>query len=94
MMEVFQVEESMEIRPNGVYLLPPNRTFEIRLGKLIFMDIPSIIPTLLSADRFITIMANNFGNKSIIVIFSFDRVDGLLGIEAINQVKMAMQVSI
>jgi two-component system CheB/CheR fusion protein len=91
MMEVFQVEESMEIRQNGVYLLPPSRAFEVHLGKLILTDVDNF-PSVMLADRFMMILANSFGNKAISVLFSFDRVDGLRGIEAINKVNGIVMV--
>jgi two-component system CheB/CheR fusion protein len=86
MMDVFQVEGHTEIRPNCVYLLPPNRILEIHLDKLILTESETSVVPSTPADRFMSVLANSFGSYAISVLFSFDRNDGVHGIEAINQV--------
>jgi two-component system CheB/CheR fusion protein len=84
-MEVLQVEDTMEIRPNVVYLLPPNKDFDIRLGQIVMSDLEMITLPALPVDRFISVLVNNFGSKTIVVLFSVEGTDGLSGIAAINQ---------
>ncbi|WP_162463305.1 CheR family methyltransferase [Paenibacillus psychroresistens] len=84
-MDVYSIEGDTEIRPNSVYLLPPSQNIEFHEKKLVLSKMDEENGNVLLANRFMTELANTYGNKAICVLFSMDRDVGAQGIEAINQ---------
>ncbi|MDB5054839.1 MAG: Protein-glutamate methylesterase [Bacilli bacterium] len=85
-MKTFRALDKMDIVANCVYLLPPQKEFMIRSGKLFLIDSDPKADQSKSADRFLCSLAESFGNRTIGVLLSGEGNDGILGIETINQV--------
>lgn len=83
-MKVNTVKNGMEVKPNNVYVIPPNTSMSIVDGHL------KLAPRDISAngnfaiDYFLTALASVYKNNSIGVILSGTATDGTLGLKAIK----------
>jgi len=84
-MEVVQVEESMRVLPNRVYIIPPNRDMSILDGVLHLQE-PSA-PRGLRApiDLFLRHLAEDQGERAIAVVMSGMGTDGTQGVKSIKE---------
>ena len=83
-MEVFDVEDGMKIRPNCVYIIPPNRDMALVNGALQLLE-----PTLargirLPIDFFFRSLAQDQHDHAICIVLSGTGSDGSLGVRAIK----------
>jgi two-component system CheB/CheR fusion protein len=83
-MEVFDVEDDMQVRPNCVYIIPPNRDMELADGKLRLFE-----PTLahgirLPIDLFFRSLAQDQREHAICIVLSGTGSDGTLGVRAVK----------
>ena len=84
-MEVFQVEDGMPVRPNCVYVIPPNRDMSILHNSLYLFEPKEPRGLRLPIDTFLRSLAEDRKNLSIGVILSGMGSDGTVGLRAIKE---------
>jgi two-component system CheB/CheR fusion protein len=84
-MEVFQVSDRMTIKPNCVYVIPPNKDMSILRGVLHLFEPTAIRGLRLPIDFFLQSLAEDRRGTSIGVILSGMGSDGMLGLKAIKE---------
>ena len=83
-MPIMVAEDGMKVKPNSVFLLPPNKSMGIRNGSLYLME-PASPPGLrLPIDFFFRSLAEEMKSEAICVILSGTGTDGTLGLRAIK----------
>ena len=83
-MPVAQVTDGMDVEPNHVYVIPPNREMTIRDGFLRLLDRPKGMAGHTPIDSFFTALAQDQKGLSIGVILSGIGSDGTAGCRAIK----------
>jgi chemotaxis methyl-accepting protein methylase/PAS domain-containing protein len=83
-MPVYQVEDGMKVKPNNIYVIPPNKTMGILHGKLILLELPEPHGLRLPIDFFLQALAQDRGRAAICIILSGSGTDGALGLKAIK----------
>jgi two-component system CheB/CheR fusion protein len=83
-MQVFEVEDGMEIKPNCAYIIPPNRDMALVNGSLKLLE-----PTLargirLPIDFFFRSLAQDQHDRAICIVLSGTGSDGALGVRAVK----------
>ncbi len=82
-MQVIEAQDQMEISPNHIYVIPPNRDMAIFHGRLqVSMPIEPRSHRL-PIDTFMRSLAEDVGENSIGIVFSGTGTDGTLGLRAI-----------
>ena len=84
-MPVVQVEDGMEVRPNCVYVIPPNADLSILHGKLQVLEPVAPRGLRLPIDFFFRHLAADQKEKAIGIILSGMGSDGTLGLRAIKE---------
>ena len=84
-MEVCQVSDRMTVKPNCVYVIPPNRDMSILHGVLHLFEPTAIRGLRLPIDFFLHSLAEDRRGTSIGVILSGMGSDGMLGLKAIKE---------
>ncbi len=84
-MQVFQAEDGMEVRPNCVYVIPPNRDMSILHGTLLLLETSAPRGLRLPIDFFFRHLAEDQEEWAVGVILSGMGTDGTLGIKAIKE---------
>jgi two-component system CheB/CheR fusion protein len=84
-MKVTQVRDGLNIIPNNIYIIPPNKTMSILNGVLHLFDPVESRGLRLPIDFFFRSLANDKGERSIGIILSGMGSDGSLGIKAIKE---------
>ena len=84
-MEVVQVTDRMRVKPNGVYVIPPNRDMSILRGVLHLLEPVSPRGRRLPIDFFFRSLADDQKDRSIGVILSGMGSDGTLGLRAMKE---------
>jgi two-component system, chemotaxis family, CheB/CheR fusion protein len=69
-MPVHQVEDNMPLRPDSVYVIPPNKTMSVRNGILHIFNPPEARGLRLPVDFFFRSLAGDMGERSIGLILS------------------------
>jgi two-component system, chemotaxis family, CheB/CheR fusion protein len=83
-MTVLEAEDGMEVEPDHVYVIPPNRNLAI-FHKNLYLSLPSDSRGFrLPIDFFFRSLAEDHGEKAICIILSGTGADGTLGLRAIN----------
>ena len=83
-MKVLEIKDGMKVKPNQVYLNPPNKDVIIINGTLLLMDPVKTGGIKLPIDSFFRSMAEELGEKAICVILSGTATDGTLGLKAVK----------
>jgi len=84
-MTVVQAVDQMPVRPDWVYVIPPNKNLEVRAGRL-QLSVPAAARGLrLPIDCFLRSLAADQHEQSIGVILSGMGSDGCLGLRAIKE---------
>ncbi len=84
-MSVAQVKDRTRVRPNHVYVIPPNKDLSI-LGGVLHLLEPSVPRGLrLPIDFFFRALADNQGERSVGVILSGMGTDGTLGLKKMKE---------
>lgn len=83
-MKVVQVEDGIRVKPDCVYVSPPNRDLSILQETLHLHEPPAPGGLRLPIDFFFTYLADDQGERSIGVILSGTGMDGTLGLKAIK----------
>ncbi|MCZ8511412.1 PAS domain-containing protein [Paenibacillus filicis] len=84
-MQVIEAEDKMEVRPNCIYLIPPNKNMTIKNRVLQVTDHQQSAGLNLPIDLFLTSLAKEEGKHAIAVILSGTGSDGTRGMEAIKE---------
>ena len=83
-MPVNTVKDGMEVKPNNVYVIPPNAFMSLVDGHLKLG--PRALSTIgnFAVDYFMTALASTYKNNSIGIILSGTATDGTVGLKAIK----------
>lgn len=84
-MKVFQVTDGLKVKPNSVYVIPPNKSMSILNNTLYLFATKEIHGIRLPIDIFFRSLANDRQEKSIGIILSGMGSDGSLGVKAIKE---------
>ena len=84
-MEVFQVRDRMRVKPDCIYVIPPNRDMSILHGVLHLFEPTTPRGLRLPVDFFLRSLAEDRQDKSIGVILSGMGSDGTMGLRAIKE---------
>ncbi len=84
-MEVFQVRDRMRVKPNCVYVIPPNKDMSILHGVLHLFEPAAPRGLRLPIDFFLRSLAEDRQEPSIGVILSGMGSDGTMGLRAIKE---------
>ena len=84
-MIVNQVKDHMEVKPNHVYVIPPNKSMSILHGYLHLFELTEPRGLRLPIDIFFRSLADDQHEKSIGIILSGMGTDGSLGLKAIKE---------
>lgn len=83
-MPVMEATEKLKIKPNHVYIIPPNRQMTLADGSLRLSLRPTRPQTHLPINYFFNSLAENYGERAIGVLLSGNPPDGTLGLKAIK----------
>jgi len=84
-MEVIQVKDRMEVLPDRVYVIPPNKSMSILKGVLHLFDPVELRGLRLPIDFFLRSLADDMNEYAIGVILSGMGSDGSIGARAIKE---------
>jgi two-component system CheB/CheR fusion protein len=84
-MTVVQVKDLMQVKPDSVYVIPPNKDLSILRGKLHLFNPTASRGLRLPIDFFFRSLADDLHDKSIGVILSGMGSDGTQGLRAIKE---------
>ena len=90
-MPVHQVKDNMVLRPDSVYVIPPNKTMSVRNGILHLFNPSEARGLRLPVDSFFHSLAEDMGERSIGLILSgmgSDGSEGVVGIKEKNGIVM------
>ncbi|MEF2229699.1 MAG: chemotaxis protein CheB [Pseudodesulfovibrio sp.] len=83
-MQVFEVEDGMEILPNCAYIIPPNRDMAFLDGRLQLIEPTAPRGQRLPIDYFFRSLAQSLHESAIGIVLSGTGSDGSLGVRAIK----------
>lgn len=83
-MKVSQAEDGMEVEPNHVYMIPPNRDLAIRRGTLHLTKIEQPRGILMPIDFFLKSLAEDQREKAVWIILSGTGGDGTMGLKTVK----------
>ena len=83
-MPVHEVQDTMAIAPNQVYVIPPNFSMTLEQGLFKLQPRPKNCLPFMSIDTFLLSLAEERGNKAVAVVLSGADSDGTRGLEAIK----------
>ncbi len=83
-MEVFEVEDGMEVRPNRAYIIPPNRDMALLNGSLHLLEPAAPRGLRLPIDFFFRSLAQDQQDRAICIVLSGTGSDGTAGLRAIK----------
>ncbi|HDR46574.1 MAG TPA: chemotaxis protein CheB, partial [Geoalkalibacter subterraneus] len=84
-MKTFQARDRMQVKPNSVYVIPPNKDMSILHGALHLFEPNAPRGLRLPIDFFLRSLAEDRQDRSIGVILSGMGSDGTLGLKAIKE---------
>lgn len=84
-MKVVQVEESMPVRPNIVYIIPPNKDMSILHGVLHLQEPSAPRGIRAPIDLFLRSLAEDQEDRAVAIIVSGMGTDGTLGVKAVKE---------
>lgn len=84
-MKVLQVKDRMRVKPDRVYVIPPNKDMSILHGVLHLLSPVAARGQRLPIDFFLRSLAEDRGDRAIGVILSGMGSDGTLGLRAIKE---------
>jgi len=84
-MKVTQATDRLKVKPNCIYVIPPNKSLSLLRGRLQLFDPVETRGLRLPIDIFFRSLANDMQEKSIGVILSGMGSDGSLGIKTIKE---------
>ena len=84
-MKVFQASDGLKLKPNCVYVIPPNKSLSVLNGVLLLFDPVETRGLRLPVDIFFRSLADDMLEKSIGIVLSGMGSDGSLGLKAIKE---------
>ena len=84
-MPVLQAQDMVQLKPNSVYVIPPNKSMSLLNGALHLFDPVLIRGIRLPVDLFFRSLANDRMERSVGIILSGMGSDGSLGVKAIKE---------
>ena len=83
-MQVFEVADGMEVRPNCAYIIPPNRDMAFLNGALQLLEPASPRGMRMPIDFFFRSLAHDQRERAICIVLSGTGSDGTLGVRAVK----------
>lgn len=83
-MNVLQVEDGVQVQPNNIYIIPPNKDMGILDGKLHLMEPIEPHGLRMPINYFLTSLAQDQQDRSVGIILSGYGSDGSIGLKAIK----------
>ena len=83
-MEVFEVVDRMEVKPNCVYVIPPGKDMALLHGELHLMEPAAARGLRLPIDYFFRSLAQDQREQAICVVLSGTGSDGALGLKVVK----------
>ncbi|MBI5583290.1 MAG: PAS domain-containing protein [Deltaproteobacteria bacterium] len=83
-MQVYEVEDGMEVRPNCAYIIPPNRDMALLHGRLYLSEPLASRGLRLPIDFFFRSLAQDQHERAICIVLSGTGSDGTLGLRAVK----------
>lgn len=83
-MPVQEVQDGMTVKPNCVYVIPPNTSMTIAQGQLHLLPRDRTRRIAMSVDTFFLSLADDQGSQAIAIVLSGGDGDGSRGLEAIK----------
>jgi two-component system CheB/CheR fusion protein len=83
-MQVYEVADGMEVQPNCVYIIPPNKDMAFMHGRLHLMDPVASRGLRLPIDYFFRSLAQDRHERAICIVLSGTGTDGTLGLKEIK----------
>lgn len=84
-MPVAEAQDAQDVRPNCIYVIPPNTDLSIVQGKLLLVEPVAPRGRRLPIDLFLRSLAEDSKEKAVGVILSGMGSDGILGLRAIKE---------
>lgn len=84
-MRVIQAEDAMPVRPNAIYIIPPNKDMSILRGSLYLHEPAAPRGWRTPIDFFLRHLAEDQGERAVAVILSGMGTDGTLGVKAVKE---------
>lgn len=95
-MPVIEAQDEMPVKPDHVYIIPPNKDLAILNGALQLMTFEEPRGLRMPIDFFLRSLADDVGGRAVCVILSGNGSDGSAGLQAIHEVggmSMVQEVS-
>ncbi len=83
-MQVYEVEDGMEVKPNCAYIIPPNRDMAFLNGRLQLLELTAPRGPRLPIDFFFRSLAQDQHEHAICIVLSGTGSDGTLGVRAVK----------
>jgi two-component system, chemotaxis family, CheB/CheR fusion protein len=83
-MQVYEVEDGMEVQPNCAYIIPPNRDMALLNGRLQLLEPSTPRGVRLPIDFFFRSLAQDQHERAICIVLSGTGSDGTLGVRAVK----------
>ena len=83
-MQVYEVEDGVEVRPNCAYIIPPNRDMAFLHGRLYLSEPLASRGLRLPIDFFFRSLAQDQRERAICIVLSGTGSDGTLGVRAVK----------
>lgn len=83
-MQVFEVEDGMQVKPNCAYIIPPNRDMAFANGALQLLEPVAPRGQRLPIDFFFRSLARDQRERAVCIVLSGTGSDGTLGLRAIK----------
>ncbi len=83
-MKVLEVQDGMEVGPNRVYVIPPNRYMAILHKKLHLLEPTEMPGPRVPIDFFFRSLAKDQQDKAVVIVLSGTGTEGALGIRAVK----------
>ncbi|MGI8431743.1 MAG: PAS domain S-box protein, partial [Chthoniobacterales bacterium] len=83
-MPVTQVNETVQVRPNHVYVIPPNKQLALEDGALRLLDAQHAPGRRVTIDLFFRTLAQAYGQRSVCIILSGTDSDGVIGLKHVR----------
>ena len=83
-MQVQEAKEKMPVKPNQLYIIPPNREMSLLKGNLTLSPRPARPQHHLPINQFFISLADQYREKAIGILLSGNPPDGTLGLKAIK----------
>src|ERR1044071_2109125 len=80
-MPVTQVNESVPIEPEHVYVIPPNRSLSVREGALVLSEVTRVEERRAPVDIFFRTLAESHGARAACVVLSGTGANGSMGLK-------------